>query len=166
MCLHDAADGVGIRPEQQMTHLMCHDATEEGRQVHLRVGLEILDPLPEYIAVSPGSVRCQVSNPEDLVPGCQGGIWRNPQDETESIRLKENGTTGAVCRTTVEPVHVETSLFEYPCGSILGPGEDFTGNVSIVINRNSHLWIFGKTHCRAGEQSGTYENRQKNKVGF
>src|SRR5882724_10074940 len=109
MSLHDAADGMGIRSEQQMPQFVSHDTGENCCQVNLRTRLEIPCSLPEYVAVLSGTVGRQISNPTSCVAGSTCAVRLNPQDEMQGPTdfIGSCGTTGVVRTSTSEPAHLE-----------------------------------------------------------
>ena len=58
---------MGVGSEQQMPHLMSHDAAENFAKINVRVRVKVLRSFPKHIAVTAGSVGRQEGDAERCV---------------------------------------------------------------------------------------------------
>ena len=69
MCSHDAANGMGVRSEQEMTHLVGHNAAQNSGDINIGVGMKLLRSVPENVAVTAGPVWAQKGDAEGYIAG-------------------------------------------------------------------------------------------------
>lgn len=69
MCSHDAANGMGVRSEQEMPHLVGYNTAQNSGDINIGVGMKLLRSVPENVAVTAGPVWAQKGDAEGCIAG-------------------------------------------------------------------------------------------------
>src|SRR5215468_5676698 len=137
---HDSPRRMGMRANEQVTDLMCHDMTENPSLVPVALFMELTYGAVEHVAISACPICCKERNAEDVLILPLGAghdteiqvVW-----STEGVATRISGRPILRC-AAVSPLNFNVRGLKNPACLQFGPHQDISRDPGIIEDINSH----------------------------